>query len=78
MVGIDVKSSSFEVFTEYMARSSWSMVLYDFWALLSFREKKASGDASTVMQVVLVAQGWLSRIAQLARVSLHQRLTDVG
>ena len=35
-------------------------------------------DALTVMQVVLVAQGWWSRIAQLARVSLHQRLTDVG
>ena len=43
MVGIDVKSSSFEVFTEYMARSSWSIMLYDFWALLSLREKKASG-----------------------------------
>ena len=39
----DVKSSSFEVFAEYMARSSWLMVMYDFWALSSFREKKASG-----------------------------------
>ena len=75
MVGINVKLSSFEVFAEYMHRSSWSMVLYDFWAYPVFGRKKLAvsschqllkSDASTVMQVVLVGLGWLSRIAELA------------
>ena len=30
------------------------------------------------MQVVAVVLGWLSRVAELARVSLQQTLTDVG
>ena len=37
----------------------------------------AKSDASTVMQVVAVVLGWLSRVAELVRVSLHQTLTDV-
>ena len=38
----------------------------------------AKSDASTVMQVVAVALGWLSRVAEASHVLLHQTLTDVG
>ena len=73
-----------EIVVLYMARSSWSIVLYDFWALSSFREKKASGFQLLSTAQVRCVNGDASGasgtgvVAQLARVSLHQRLTDVG